>query len=212
VNPCIILEKEGQKEVLADVKGQGAIKHIWMTERARSRMIILRIYFDGQERPSVETPLSDFFCNADPADYHQLSSLAMCVNSRRALNCYFEMPYFQSFKIEIEYLGNERTPFFYQIDCEEKEIPAESLYFHAQFRRVNPLPYKAVYTILERFGISKEECLYVGDSEVDIQTGHNAELTTVGVTWGFRNRKQLEEAGAKHLINKAEELLEFINS
>ena len=149
MNPCIILEKEGQKEVLADVKGQGAIKHIWMTERARSRMIILRIYFDGQERPSVEAPLSDFFCNADPADYHQLSSLAMCVNSRRALNCYFEMPYFQSFKIEIEYLGNERTPFFYQIDCEEKEIPAESLYFHAQFRRVNPLPYKAVYTILD---------------------------------------------------------------
>ena len=71
---------------------------------------------------------------------------------------------------------------------------------------------EAVYTILERFGISKEECLYVGDSEVDIQTGHKAELTTVGVTWGFRNRKQLEEAGAKHLINKAEELLEFINS
>ena len=47
---------------------------------------------------------------------------------------------------------------------------------------------------------------------MDIQTGHNAEVTTVGVTGGFRSRQQLEEAGALNLINKAEELLEFINS
>ena len=71
---------------------------------------------------------------------------------------------------------------------------------------------EAVYAILDRFGVTKEECLYIGDSEVDIKTGHNAGVTTVGVTWGFRTREQLEEAGALNLINKAEELLEFINS
>lgn len=71
---------------------------------------------------------------------------------------------------------------------------------------------EAVYAILDRFGVTKEECLYIGDSEVDIKTGHNAGVTTVGVTWGFRTREQLEEAGALNLINKAEELLNFIIS
>lgn len=67
-----------------------------------------------------------------------------------------------------------------------------------------------VYAILERFAVSKEECLYIGDSEVDIMTGHNAGVTTVGVTWGFRSKKQLQEAGAKIMIDKAEGLRIFI--
>ena len=67
-----------------------------------------------------------------------------------------------------------------------------------------------VYAILSRFGIGKEQCLYIGDSEVDIQTGKNAGVTTIGVTWGFRSREQLVEAGAENLIDGAEELLEFL--
>ena len=69
---------------------------------------------------------------------------------------------------------------------------------------------EGVYTILDRFGITKEECLYVGDSEVDIQTGTNAGLTTVGVTWGFRSKEQLIAAGAVNLIDQAEGLLNFL--
>ena len=160
VNPYIVLEKEGDKAVIADVKGQGAIKHIWITDSAEAgRLITLRIWFDGQKNPSVEVPLSDFFCNADPTEYRQLSSLAICVNSKRGMNCYFEMPYFKSFKIELEYLGNKPCNVYYQIDCEEKQIPAESLYFHAQFRRVNPVPYKEAYTILDNI---KGKGHYVG--------------------------------------------------
>lgn len=71
---------------------------------------------------------------------------------------------------------------------------------------------EAIYMILDRFGVKKEEALYIGDSEVDIKTGHNAGLTTIGVTWGFRSRKELLEAGALNLIDKAEELLNFLNS
>jgi len=67
-----------------------------------------------------------------------------------------------------------------------------------------------VYAILERFGIEKEECLYIGDSEVDILTGNNAGLRTIGVTWGFRTKAQLKEAGAENMIEKAEELLYFL--
>ena len=69
---------------------------------------------------------------------------------------------------------------------------------------------EAVYTILDRYNIKKEECLYIGDSEVDIKTGHNAGLTTICVTWGLRSREQLLEAGALNLIDKAEGLLNFL--
>ncbi len=149
VNPYLVAQP-GETVVLADIKGQGAIKHFWLTDGAKAgRQLILRIYFDGHENPAVEAPLSDFFATADHTEYRQLSSLAMCVNPGRGLNCYFEMPYFKGFKVEVENRGDSLCAIYYQIDCEEKTIPADSLYFHAQFRRVNPLPYKECYTILD---------------------------------------------------------------
>lgn len=67
-----------------------------------------------------------------------------------------------------------------------------------------------VYHIMEKLGVSKEECLYVGDSEVDIATGHNAGVKTVGVLWGFRTEEDLVNAGAEHMIRKPEELLDYV--
>lgn len=149
VNPYIVLEA-GETAVLADVNGEGAIKHIWLTDSARyGRQLILKIYFDGQSAPAVYAPLSDFFINADCNEFRPISSIAMCCNPHKGMNCYFEMPYFKSFRIEVENLGTSSTKIYYQIDCEEKKLPAESLYFHAQFRHINPLPYKGVYTILD---------------------------------------------------------------
>lgn len=148
VNPYIFIAA-GQTAVLADVKGQGAIKHIWITDGAvAGRLLILRIYFDGHEKPAVEVPLSDFFANADYREYRQISSLPICFNPGKAMNCYFEMPYFKGFRIELENRG-EKCEVYYQIDCERKQIDTDSLYFHAQFRRTNPLPYKKEYTILD---------------------------------------------------------------
>ena len=149
VNPYLVI-KPGEKLTLADIRGQGAIKHIWITDGADvPRVLVLRIFFDGHPNPAVETPLSDFFCNADPFESRQLSSLLVCVNPRRGHNSYFEMPYFKGFRVELENLGVREYRVYYQIDCEEKEISPDSLYFHAQFRRVNPLPYKENYTILD---------------------------------------------------------------
>jgi len=149
VNPFVMVEA-GTSFVMADVKGQGAIKHIWITDAAPAgRLLILRIWFDGAKNPSVEAPLSDFFANADHTEFRQISSLAICVNPARGHNCYFEMPYFSSFRMEIENISTEAIKVYYQIDCEEKEISPDSLYFHAQFRRVNPLPYKEPYVILD---------------------------------------------------------------
>ena len=159
VNPYINLDA-GATAVLADVRGEGAIKHIWITDGAKSgRLLLLRIYFDGQDTPAVCAPLSDFFANADYREYRQISSLAICYNPRKGMNCYFEMPYFKGFRIELDNIGTDTVHVYYQIDCEEKKLSPDSLYFHAQFRRINPLPYKEVYTVLD--GI-RGNGLYVG--------------------------------------------------
>lgn len=63
-----------------------------------------------------------------------------------------------------------------------------------------------VFGILEKYGAKKEECLYFGDTNTDMLTGHNAGVTTVGVSWGFRPREELEEYGADIIIDSAEEI------
>lgn len=68
-----------------------------------------------------------------------------------------------------------------------------------------------VFAILEKLGVGKEECLYVGDSEVDVLTGDAAGLKNISVTWGFRSRELLEQAGAKNVIDRPEELLQFVS-
>lgn len=146
VNPFINVEAE-ETAILADVQGEGAVKHIWITDNARPRDLILRMYFDGHK--TVEAPLSDFFCTADNKEFRQLSSLLVCFNPGKAMNCYFEMPYRKSLRIEVENRGVEKCFIYYQIDCEEKEISPDTLYFHAQFHHVDPLPYMEVHTLLD---------------------------------------------------------------
>lgn len=148
VNPYIIINPRSTA-VLCDIKGSGTIKHIWLTPAGTSwRFLILRIYWDGSDTPSVECPLGDFFAN--PLNkFAQISSLAVCVNPGSAFNCYWEMPFKTECRIELENLANVDARIYYQIDYFEEEHPEEILYFHAQFRRVNPLPYKEVYTIVD---------------------------------------------------------------
>lgn len=67
----------------------------------------------------------------------------------------------------------------------------------------------AVYAVLDRMGVTPEEAIYIGDSEVDMKTGKAAGMLTVGVTWGFRSRELLLETGADQIIDHAEELLEL---
>lgn len=69
---------------------------------------------------------------------------------------------------------------------------------------------EGIYALLEKLGVSKEECLYVGDSEVDVATGAAAGTRTVSVAWGFRTEEELRAAGASLIIRSPEELLRFI--
>ncbi len=74
-------------------------------------------------------------------------------------------------------------------------------------RKPNPDP---VEFALKTLGGTKEECIYIGDSEVDVQTAQNAGVACIGVTWGFRDEGVLLKAGAKHLAHTPEELYERI--
>lgn len=149
VSPCITLEPQSIIS-LANIKGSGAIQHIWITVNPRElRRLIFRCYWDDEKTPSVEVPLGDFFCTGwcKPG---LVNSLAVCVNPTSALNCYWEMPFRKSAKITIESLSDVASEgFFYQIDYTLTEVPEEAAYFHAQWRRNNPLPYKEVHTILD---------------------------------------------------------------
>ena len=94
-----------------------------------------------------------------------------------------------------------------------KEIFGDNIFDYAQGQkegiRRKPAP-DGVWYLMEQMQVSKEECLYIGDSEVDAATGRNAGLKTIGVLWGFRDRKTLETAGADDLIDRPDELLQFV--
>lgn len=80
------------------------------------------------------------------------------------------------------------------------------VYGHKKDTKEKPDPW-AVIEVINEFNVNKEECLYVGDSEVDINTAKNAGVKSVGVEWGFRGRDELEKAGANYIIENPEEIL-----
>jgi hypothetical protein len=147
VSPSIKIAP-GEDRTLATIDGEGAIQQIWMTPTGRWRNSILRIYWDGAEQPAVECPVGDFFA-CGWQRYAQLSSLAVCVNPGSGLNCYWEMPFRKGARITMTNVGDEEMTLYYQINYALTDVPADVAYFHAQFRRTNPLPYKQDYTILD---------------------------------------------------------------
>ena len=149
VSPSVRMEK-GETRVLAEIEGSGAIQQFWITcANVRWRDLILRIYWDDQEHPSVECPLGDFFaCGWN--QYAQVSSLAVCVNPGRAFNCYWEMPFRKRARVTLENRDpDEHAIVYYQLNYVLTDVAEDAAYFHAQFRRTNPLPFKQDYTILD---------------------------------------------------------------
>ena len=147
ISPSVVI-KPGEVYVVADIEGSGAIQQIWMTPAGEWRANILRMYWDGQEQPSVECPVGDFFASGWGA-YAQLSSLAVCVNPGSAFNCYWEMPFRTHCRITLTNMSEKDMVLYYQINYTLTDVPEDCAYFHAQFRRVNPLPYKDVVTVLD---------------------------------------------------------------
>ncbi len=161
VNPYLVIPSK-ETVSLAEIEGPGAIQHIWITQNGINRndwrKVILRFYWDNEKTPSVEVPMGDFFGNGwqEP---HEISSLAVCVNPLQAFNCYWVMPFREKCKITLENIADNEIVIYYQIDYALTEIPDDAAYFHAQFRRVNPLPLKEDFTMID--GI-KGQGQYVG--------------------------------------------------
>jgi hypothetical protein len=157
VNPYVII-KPGATFILAEISGAGAIQHIWMTPTGNWRFSILRMYWDDETEPSVEVPVGDFFA-VGWGKYARVSSLPICVNPGSAFNSYWPMPFRHKAKITMENIDQKPMAVYYQIDYALSEVTKDAAYFHAQFRRVNPLPYKQVYTIVDNV---KGKGQYVG--------------------------------------------------
>lgn len=134
VNPFIII-KPKQTVTIAEIDGEGAIQHIWMTPTGVWRFSIIRIYWDDETEPSVECPVGDFF-GMGWGEYAPINSLAVCVNPGSAFNCYWQMPFRKKCKITMENI-NDQDPMrlYYQVDYTLTDVPDDAAYFHAQFRR-----------------------------------------------------------------------------
>ena len=129
---------------ILDVDGPGLLTHIWFTlyapEPWHLKKLVLRMYWDHESSPSVEAPLGDFF-GLGLGDYHVWESQLLSVANDRALNSFFPMPFQKHARITVTNEGKEKVPLFYfNLDYRafSKPLPADTLYFHAQFRQAQP--------------------------------------------------------------------------
>ncbi len=157
VSPSVTI-KAGTTFTVAEINGSGAIQHIWLTPTGNWRFSILRFYWDDEATPSVEVPVGDFF-GMGWGQYSPMQSLAVSVNPGSAFNCYWPMPFRKKCKITMENIDDRDMVLYYQVDYTLTEVPADAAYFHAQYRRVNPLPYKDNYVLVDSI---KGKGQYVG--------------------------------------------------
>ncbi len=133
----------GDTRTIGEVNGPGIIKHIWFTiasgETNHLKKIVVRMYWDGEENPSVEAPVGDFF-GLGLGRYFMYDSKFLSIGSQKALNASFPMPFRKSAKITITNEGERQIDaFYYNIDWEKHQsLPEDIGYFHAQYRQAQP--------------------------------------------------------------------------
>lgn len=146
----------GETCVIADIKGAGSIKHIWLTTRCYApqylRKIVIEMYWDGEENPSVRSPLGDFFGIGHAICKHFVSlPLSMVFGEKRgpkgpfaaAMNSYFPMPFSDGAIIKIINESESRIEnLFYYVDYEltDEPLPDDVGRFHAIWNLENPCP------------------------------------------------------------------------
>jgi len=133
----------GGSHVVFQADGPGVITHIWFTIAARSgdhlKEIVLRGYWDGNAKPSIETPVGDFF-GLNLGSYCIYESEYLACSPGKSLNCYFAMPYRKSARFTVTNEGRQDVGAFYSnIDyMSVATLPEDALYFHAQYRQGAP--------------------------------------------------------------------------
>jgi hypothetical protein len=134
----------GETLVLLDNAGPGLISHIWFTIASADphhlKALVLRMFWDGEATPSVETPVGDFF-GLGLGDYFLYESVPLSVGGNKALNCFFPMPFQHHARITVTNQGTQKVDsFYFNIDYRSysKAFAADTLYFHAQYRQAAP--------------------------------------------------------------------------
>jgi hypothetical protein len=148
VRPSIQI-KSGETVEIGWIEGPAVIKSMWFTCFPEAlRWLILRFYWDGEENPSIEVPLGDFFCSGWCKPCF-VASLPINVNPAGGFNCYFQMPFRKNARITVENLSRETQMLFYQINYDLTKVTERAAYFHAQFNRTNPVEYKKPYVLTD---------------------------------------------------------------
>jgi len=144
--------------VLGEMAGPGVITHIWTTVGSRDpfypRSLVLRIYWDGAEKPSVEAPLGDFFGAGFGAMADVQSAPVVASSHGRARSCYWRMPFRKSARVTVtnESTAYKTDSFYHYLDWQKHEsLPADTAYFHARYRQETPAA-PGLYKILEAAG------------------------------------------------------------
>lgn len=149
--------KVGETRTIFDVKCAGEISHIWFTfdpyDKDTLSNIILRMYWDDEKSPSVETPMGAFFGQGH-GKFYSFDSLCVSVGNDAGLNCFWPMPFNKHAVITVENASdNPVNMFYYQFDYKKFAAPrGDSLYFHAQYRQAKPELSKDNYVALEAKG------------------------------------------------------------
>ena len=154
LSPTVTI-KAGETVTLVDVEGPGLIQNMWFTGYI-GHGFILRIYWEGQEVPSVEAPLSAFFgcaydenfCDRD-GRYPVLNSAVMLVAPGRGYNCFFEMPFRKHCRITMENRSAKDENLYYIITGCRRGVPENIAYFHASYRQKHPVDRGRSYTIID---------------------------------------------------------------
>ena len=134
----------GETLTVLDDSGPGLVTHIWFTIASPDpwhlKALVLRAYWDGENTPSIETPIGDFF-GLGLGDYYLYQSIPLSVGSDKALNCFFPMPFQKRARITVTNEGSRKVDsLYFNIDYRQysKPLSADQLYFHAQYRQANP--------------------------------------------------------------------------
>lgn len=141
----IYVPTDGSEVTIAEIKGPGAITHIWTTHRTGGHDFIVRMYWEGSDHPSVEAPIGDFFGMSMGVNA-PINSVPIQVSSEgRSRNCWWYMPFNRSAKVTVtcppseENTKKDREALYFYIDYRRYAEPIEDIhYFHVRFRETDP--------------------------------------------------------------------------
>ncbi|MBM3289634.1 MAG: DUF2961 domain-containing protein, partial [Candidatus Hydrogenedentes bacterium] len=149
--------KPGEVRTIADIKGAGAITHIWSTIASKDpnhlKNLVLRMYWDGEEHPSVESPIGDFF-GLGHGRYYQYACLPIQIGTDKGLNCFWRMPFANGARITVTNDGPVNCgDFYYYVDYEQYDtLPDDVGRFHAQYRQEFPCAPGQNYVLVDAVG------------------------------------------------------------